>query len=191
MPNSPTPHISDDELFEYIDQALHEENLDKFEIHLEVCQTCRERLAKYNALFSMIGRLVEEPLQHDLTPEVLTTIKKGAVLTPIWWWLLVIQGILALGLIVFAAPSIAINPFTFSLLESGRDLLISLVAYLRIWFQEWVTLIGKTSQLVTSRIPLSLGIPMQSIIWLLILSSVTWIAGNSILLRPQINRAER
>ncbi|MBL7162147.1 MAG: zf-HC2 domain-containing protein [Anaerolineales bacterium] len=191
MHNSPSRHLSDDELFEYLDQALPQEQLDEIDAHLEICQTCAGHLADHSTLFSTIEGLSDERLIRDLTPEVLTAIKKGAVPTPIWGWLLILQGILALGLIAITAPSIVNYPLTFSLLESGRDVLASLAANLSVWLQQWISLIGKTNQLFTFRIPFSLGLPLQSILWLLLLATVAWIVGNSILLRSQFKRTER
>ncbi len=191
MDNLPSHHLSEDALFEFIDQALPKDRLDEIETHLEACKTCRERLSEFNALFSTVETLPDEPIMRDLTPEVLTAIKRGAVLAPIWWWLLILQGILALGLIAITVPFIFNSPLTNSLLENGRDILAMLSTNLSYWLQEWFSLIGTTSQLFSVRLPLSLGIPIQPILWLLLLATVTWIVGNSILLRTQLTQSEQ
>ncbi len=189
--NSPSRHLSNNELFEYLDQMLTKEQLDEIESHLEFCHTCAERLAGHKVLFSKIKGLPDELLGRDLAPAVLTAIKEGDALTPIWWWLLVPQGILALGLIAVSLPNVANNSTAVLLPKIGGDILPSLAANLSFWLQKWNSLIDNTSQLLTFDFHFSLSIPLQSILWLLLFATVTWVIGNSILLRPQINKTGR
>jgi hypothetical protein len=73
------------------------------------------------------------------------------------------------------------------------DLFASVSTNISYWLQEWVSLVGsfegQFDQLLDIRIPLHL--PLQSMIWLLLSATITWIVGNSILLRHQFNGTER
>ncbi len=190
MHNLTSGHISDEDLFEYLDQQLTDEQIDGIENHLGFCPSCAQRLGEHNALFSKIEGILEEDIAFDLTPGVLSAIKKQDAQTRIWWWLLIFQGIIAIGLMVFAMPSIfervAINS-TFGL---GRENLSAMVANLSFWVQEWLSLTEHSSKLFRVDIPLALNIPLPAILWLLLMASITWIVGNSILLRSQPHQIE-
>ncbi|MBC8505433.1 MAG: hypothetical protein ISR58_01190 [Anaerolineales bacterium] len=189
--NSPSRHISEDAFYEYLDQALIKEQLDEIEAHLEICQTCSEYLEQHRNLFSAIEGLPEESLKHDLTPEVLSSLINGTALSPIWWWLLILQGSLALGMIALSVPSIVNIPNPISLLDTLKNGLTSIAATLNFWLLGWNSLFGKASQLLSFHTSLSLRIPWQSILWVVSLTTVTWIVGNSILLRPQLTSSQR
>jgi len=191
MHNSPSDHISEAELFEYLDGQLTEAQIAGVEAHLDSCQTCSQRYTELNTLFSRIAGIPDEELGHDLTPRVLSTLQERDVRTTVWWWLLILQGILGLGLIVFAAPSLLNNATSLSLQNLSRNIFTSFTTELSFWFQEWISLAQNFGQLFRIEISLSLGLPLNSILWLLLLATLTWIIGNSILLRPQLNQTEQ
>jgi predicted anti-sigma-YlaC factor YlaD len=194
MPKKPSHHLSEDTLFEYLDQALSEQQAAEIKNHLDACPDCQGHYANLKALFTTLEDLPDEPIQADLTPNVLTAIKRRQKSAPIWWWSLIIQGILALGLIAIAVPSLIDIP-TFSLLENGKEILTTLSASLGVWLRALISTFDEmkqqTSQLLAIRLPISLNLPMQSILWLLLLATITGVVGNSILLRPNLWRTER
>lgn len=184
-PESPSQHISDDLIFEYLDHALPAERHTKIHAHLDGCSTCQQRLSEFSSLFDTLENLPDQLLEHDLSPAVLTAIKKEPGFSAIWWWLLVIQGALSLGLIGFIAPSIR-----FPL--NGEIPVFEIMTRLISWINEWMINLSsfqqRIVQILTPGVPISLKISTQSMILLLLLASITWVIGNSILLRPQTER---
>lgn len=191
MPNLPSDHISDEDLFEYLDQQLTDEQIDGIENHLGFCPSCAQRLGEHNALFSKIEGILEEAVAFDLTPGVLSAIKKQDAQTHILWWLLIFQGIIAFGLMVFAMPSIFERVAINSTFDLGRESLSAMVANLSFWVQEWLSLIENSSNFLRADIPITLDLPLPAILWLLLLASITWIVANSILLRSQPHQIEQ
>ena len=191
LPNSLSHHIDEELIFEYLDQALSQKKRTEFETHLDNCQKCIERLEKYRTIFTAIEGLQDETLTHNLAPEVLSVLKKGKSLSPILWGLLGIQGILALGLMALTAPSLLISSIEISFREMGRDFLSTLTSNLSVWLQEWDSLLENSRNLFEFDLSLITGIPMQSILWVLIMATLTWIIGNSILLRPQLTESKK
>lgn len=191
--DSPTRHISDDLLFEYLDHELPDTQLIEIDTHLENCQTCEHRLAEFRSLFSSLDEMPEADLERDLTPGILANLEIGAAPSPVWWWVLVIQGILALGLIAITTPIIVDQPLTFSLIDSGSEILTELSTNISIEFQTWGSLIAQlkqqTIQLFSMRGQISTHFSMTSILWLFLFVTITWIVGNSLLLRPQFKRS--
>lgn len=185
MPKSPSLHIPDDLIFEYLDQALPAERHSEIHAHLESCSTCQQRLSEFSSLFDTLEDLPDQLLEHDLSPAVLTAIKRKPGFSGILWWLLAIQGALSLGLVGIIAPSIRFP-------RNGEILVFEIIAELSTRINEWLISFSniqqRVVQLLTPGIPISLNISTQSMILLLLLASITWIIGNSILLRPQPDR---
>jgi predicted anti-sigma-YlaC factor YlaD len=188
-------HLTDELLFEYLDQALSEEHLAEVKAHLDTCQTCKTRLAEFGSLFSEIEELPEIRMEKDLVPGILHALRKKAMLPPIVRWILLMQGILALGLIAISVPwlgNILVAP---NFRQYGEGVLINLTANISIWFREWGALLGTlkqhSEQLFSVRPYLAMNLPAQSLIWLLLLATITWIVGNSILLRSQHKKHEQ
>ncbi len=191
LPNSPSQHIDDEQIFEYLDQALTQKKRAEFEAHLDNCQICIERLEKHTAIFTAIEGIPDQTLERDLAPEVLSALKKGKSLSPIWWWLLGIQGILALGLMALTAPSLLNSSIEIPFREMGRDVLTTFSTNISAWLQVWNSLLENSRNLFEFDFSPILGIPTQSILWLLLLATLTWIVGNSILLRPRLTQLEQ
>ncbi len=181
IPKSPSPHIADDLLFEFLDQALSPKNFTEINTHLEICPTCQKRLVELRTMFVALEDLPDVDLQRDLSPTILETIKNKPMFSVIWWWSLILQAILALGLIAIIAPSI-------EFLENGKNVFATILAYFSNWLQQGMALFDNLQQFVgqlsSVRMPLSINLPTQNILLLLIFVSITWIVGNSILLRP-------
>jgi hypothetical protein len=186
--NTPNRHIPDDLLLEYLDRALPRENFDDIQTHIEKCPTCTQRIAELRALFSRLDNLPDIALEGDLVPAVLGVIKGNLSLPPIWRWSLLIQGILALGMILMAATQLGFPDHSIQAIEL-------FTSHLNASLGEWITFIGATrhqiSRLVEFRLPISLNLPLQSVFWLLLSATLTWIIGNLILLRPRMMRAKR
>ena len=191
MNDLPSEHASDELMFEYLDRELADERRTEIEVHLNSCQTCRERLTEYSSLFSQIEDLPDEFTERDLRNEVLASLNKHSEQTSILWWLLLIQGILALVLIAITIPSLVNFPLTFSLLGSGREIVASIATNFVFWLQEWISTLGNINQFLAIRIPVFLDMPVQAVLWLLLSATITWIVGNSILLRPRLRITEQ
>jgi len=186
--NSPSHHISDGLLYEFLDQALTKVELDQVKTHIEICPSCGQRFAELSALFSTLEDLPDEKMDRDLAPAVLASIQGKTVLSPIWWWSLLTQGILALGIIAIAASHLG-------LLDYGSRTLGILLSRFQVSLGEWISFIGviqpQLERFLEFQLTISLNLPLQPIFWLLLFATLTWIIGNAILLRPQFKRAEQ
>lgn len=64
-------HLSDSQLNEYLDDALHPATRQEVEAHLKICENCQARLEELELVFSSLETLEETILSHDLAPRIL------------------------------------------------------------------------------------------------------------------------
>lgn len=71
-------HLSDQTLNEYLDGVLSSRALAQAEGHLKECELCSRRLAEVTELFATLDGLPEVPLDRDLAPGVVDSIRARA-----------------------------------------------------------------------------------------------------------------
>jgi anti-sigma factor RsiW len=72
----PRPHLPDEVLNEYLDQALDGLAYAAAEAHLAACGQCAARLGELRAVFVNLGALPDQPLEHDLAPGVMAAVRR-------------------------------------------------------------------------------------------------------------------
>jgi anti-sigma factor RsiW len=70
------PHLTDEMLNEFLDQALDRPAHAAAEAHLAACGQCAARLAELGAVFVNLAALPDRPLEHDLTPGVMSAVRR-------------------------------------------------------------------------------------------------------------------
>lgn len=68
-------HLSEDQLYAYIDRELAESSRRRVEAHLEACPACQERVSELTSLFADIESVPDEPLGRDLAPDVVAAVR--------------------------------------------------------------------------------------------------------------------
>jgi anti-sigma factor RsiW len=141
MSDRPAPHLSDELLNEYLDEALTPEARALAEAHLGACATCAGRLEALRALFAGLEALPEVELARDLAPAVGGAVRRQAALpvpTRRAWlpWALAVQALAALGALALAWPFLAARLGSLPGLAApvtafARDLLAALQASAR------------------------------------------------------------
>jgi hypothetical protein len=69
-------HLNDFTLNEYLDQTLNETEREKAEAHLQSCDSCHAKLDEFQTVFAELEALPDAPLEHDLTPSILTRLSQ-------------------------------------------------------------------------------------------------------------------
>jgi len=185
-------HLTDEVLNEYLDDALSAELRAAADDHLRACMTCTGRLAELSELFSMLNGLPEVPLERDISPHVIDSLKSrtraesaslsnptlrlGVVLAVEVVGALALIGLVwpeALDWVTQAAGANAMGPFTALLDEAARiSYSLSVVQPLEAFL----------SSLRAPSIPWASA---SALVTLLSTSAVAWLVGNGILLRAQ------
>ena len=92
-------HLTEDQLNEYLDNALEATIQERMAKHLSGCADCRARLASLQTVFQALAALPEEKPGCDLTPSVLRALpRKFSSLA--WRLALAVQAGLSLGLLL-------------------------------------------------------------------------------------------
>lgn len=181
--NQPEPnHLSEETLHAFLDGELPTTRHADCAAHVEICAECAARLAELEALFAALERLPEARLERSLKPAVMAAIEGGAHSARQWGWLLTFEAILALGLMALSAPfwlsrlpAWPLQPvqiFPFEIIERLHGAFALFIRGIRL------------------SVDISLGIPVRSASWALILAAGAWIAGNALLLRPAPRRSD-
>jgi anti-sigma factor RsiW len=76
MTEHPAPHLSDEMLNEYLDEALPPAAHAAAEAHLAACAACGARLAALRVLFAGLEALPEAALAHDLASVVVQAVRR-------------------------------------------------------------------------------------------------------------------
>ncbi|MBN2547604.1 MAG: zf-HC2 domain-containing protein [Anaerolineales bacterium] len=191
-------HLTDACLNEYLDAALDSQQRQMLEAHLQECQTCADRLAELRLVFAALQRLPDEPLEHDLTPNVLRAIggaRLGTAALPYSLKLgFAAQALLALVLLAVFWPVIAsqvslslaawaggwtglLAPVEFQqgLLE-WQQLILQAESWLEQTTQAWQRVLAE---------PIVMQTPLATLVILMILAGAAWWAANWLLLRSR------
>jgi anti-sigma factor RsiW len=190
---SETGHLSDETLNEYLDGALSPQAMARADMHLSSCETCARRLSRTSALFATLEGLPEVPLQRNLAPQVVATLRSRSSLgqvqrrKPSWRFGLALAAESAgsLALLGFVLPEvlsrlapIPVPDFAGSLGYALEEAIVFSSA-----------LIATPDPLGLEALASSLNAPMipwasaTSLMVLLAGATLVWLLGNGILLR--------
>ncbi len=169
-------HLTDDQLNEYLDEAITERAF--IESHLDSCHECTARLSTLQNLFTELDSLPELELTKSLAapftlrPSLPAQLPKFLTLTA------VLQAAVALTAIGIAIPFIA------NLMPS-----INLSAFVGVSIQlqtQWTSWLDTLSTFQLPPMPELPIVEMSSLLLTLAGVSVLWILGNGLLLRNQV-----
>ena len=169
-------HLTDDQLNEYLDEAITERAF--IESHLDSCHECTARLSTLQNLFTELDSLPELELTKSLAapftlrPSLPAQLPKFLTLTA------VLQAAVALTAIGIAIPFIA------NLMPS-----INLSAFVGVSIQlqtQWTSWLDALSTFQLPPMPELPIVEMSSLLLTLAGVSVLWILGNGLLLRNQV-----
>jgi anti-sigma factor RsiW len=112
MTEHPAPHLSDETLNEYLDEALATADHAAAEAHLAGCPACGARLGALRVLFAGLEALPEAALADDLAPAVVQAVRRTqAAPEPMRWpWLPLVfaaQALAAVAALAVAWPNFA------------------------------------------------------------------------------------
>ena len=194
-------HLTDDVLNEYLDEALSAELRAMADDHLRACRTCTGRLAELSELFSALKGLPEMPLERDMSPHVVDTLKSRARAastspsSPTWRLgaVLAVELVGALALLGLAWP----EALAWVTRAAGANVTAPLIALLdeaaRISYS--VSLVQfLEAYLLSLRAPSIPWASASALVTLLGTSAVAWLVGNGLLLRaprPTSHRSDR
>ena len=170
-------HLTDDQLNEYLDEAITERAF--IESHLDSCHECTARLSTLQNLFTELDSLPELELTKSLAapftlrPSLPAQLPKFLTLTAI------LQTAFAIIAAVIAVPFMA-SLFPVIEMPSFTTIFANLQS-------QWVFLLDQLStfhfQPVTFNLPVY---EMSSLLFTLAAMSILWILGNGLLLRNQM-----
>jgi hypothetical protein len=125
-------HLDESLLNEYLDEVLDQSARHKTEAHLDICPDCQARLNDLRVVFYGLGLLTEKPLDHDLTPVILSRLPESR-LSPGWRVALAIQAGLSMGLLGAIAQVVfrALQPMLYLQLQTNAwaDLTNNIMAH--------------------------------------------------------------
>ena len=171
-------HLTEEELNEYLDNEIL--GRQRVELHLSACDECAARLTALQALFTEIESLPELNLTRSIAARFAPSPGVAAQL-PRWLTLTAtLQAALALTAIILAAPMV-MNLLPAIQTPSFTDIFIQIQS-------QWI---GWLDMLSTFRLPSVPQIPAMDLSSLtltltLVVVSMLWLIGNSLLLRNQI-----
>jgi anti-sigma factor RsiW len=197
MTEPPTPHLTDETLNEYLDDALDGGARSTAAAHLAGCAACAGRLDALRALFTGLETLPEAPLERSLTPGVMAYVRGSQRFVPAarlrtiadpsrpaFRLIFAVQTGLALALLAFAWPFVISQALPLPPVVAG-DLAGLAAGWASGWpspaglwaaVQAWAATAQPALPRLTVLQPLAAGL-------LLILAGACWLVGNALLLR--------
>ena len=169
-------HLTDDQLNEYLDEAITERAF--IESHLDSCHECTARLSTLQNLLTELDSLPELELTHDLAAPFIPRPSLPAQLPKFLTLTAVLQAAVALTAIGIAIPFIA------NLMPS-----INLSAFVGVSIQlqtQWTSWLDALSTFQLPPMPELPIVEMSSLLLTLAGVSVLWILGNGLLFRNQV-----
>ncbi len=186
-------HLSDETLNEYLDGILSSQEMARADDHLSGCETCARRLSQSAELFAALDGLPEIPLQKNLAPRIVETLRSRAAAgqrhsRKLTWRL-------GLALAAEAAGSVALLTFFLPQALSGLapaalpGLTNSIASVLEEAAVFYSALVATPDPLGLEALVSSVSGPsipwasVSSLITLLAAATLVWLLGNGILLR--------
>ncbi len=179
--NENSPHLSEAQLNEYLDNALPNAQRAAVDQHLNACANCRAKLEALQVIFASLAALPEEALRRDLSSRVMEAIQPKLAPARALHWGLVAQAISAVIALIWGW--LTLDPAIHWPVVAPLTVLASQVSL------SWSRLLG--FDLLLPRVPLPaphLSLPLSAVWLLLISAGLLWLAGNFILLRPRPRR---
>lgn len=182
-------HLDEFMLHEYLDDALDLRVRAEVEAHLTTCPECAARLAELQALFAAIEALPDVPLQRDLTPEVLETLRPAPVTaSPLLRWTTALQLAAAIALLLFAWPRITDRLAGLVAGALGAQVVAGLTDGVRLLSAQWSAALVWARDLDVPGVGAARLAPvlqLPPLTWWLLLAAALlfWLAGNGLLLR--------
>jgi anti-sigma factor RsiW len=173
-------HLSDEQLNEYLDQALAPGARAAASAHLAECADCGARLTALQGLFASIEALPEHALSRDLAGPVMRTLSGRAAL-PRWIRLTAgLQAALAVIVLVSAAP--LLNEFVSPVFAAYQW---PSLAELLLQFQtQWSAWMQSITAFTPPALPtFSVDISSLALTITAVGTFLLWVLGNGLLLR--------
>ena len=171
-------HLTDDLLFDYLDDVLDSAEKAQVVAHLDNCPACTERMAETVALFGEIEALPDVPLTRDLSAEIVERISAETELSTATRSFAVAQLAISIVALVFAWPLLQLlwSPLAeitsaFSLEEQVVAALVSLHEAEMTW------------QPVTDWGVPEVGLNLEIGVTLLLLTALLWMFTSRSILR--------
>ncbi len=181
-------HLSESQIFAYLDGELSRAEGQSVSRHLASCPRCAEKRAEAQALFKSIEQLPEIPLELDLASGVLAEIRareQPALADRLFYPALVLQLVLAL-LILSSSPAAVLARLITPLEQIGqysRDMAARLPR-ITAWIETALQLLS--DELLASADFLSRPMPIPfsliALVPLVVSCFVLWLVGNGVLL---------
>ncbi|MBM3124623.1 MAG: hypothetical protein FJZ87_06060 [Chloroflexi bacterium] len=182
-------HLTDDQLNEYLDDALPKRA--RAESHLSTCAECTARLSALRSLAAEIESLPEESLARNLAPAVTRRLTSPAAAYsgfPRWLTLTtVLQTAAATVLIASVAPFILEAASTFIPALQAPPVMETILEAQRVW-TAWLDALSQFQWPSPPELPASLGLSNFYILLALAGTALAWLVGNGLLLRSQIKQ---
>jgi anti-sigma factor RsiW len=104
MNTATTPHLTDEDLFAFLDGQIGPAARGAAERHLSECQDCRSRAASFTSLFADLTSLPDLQAPRDFTPAVMAAVREKAGSKPIPQ----LPGLVRAGAVLQLAATLAI-----------------------------------------------------------------------------------
>lgn len=191
-----TDHLNDDLLNEYLDGGLGPAAHALAAAHLEACPDCARRLRVWQAVFTQLDTLPDEPLARDLSADVVAGIMSPAPFRPrpLLRLAFAAQAVLAVGLLIVAAPFLSASlsgldpavwsqPVQFFAADTLNTLAAEWAAVQTAVDRLWADSAAFASQFTN---PIT---NTTALMWgaLLTTALVLWVIGNGVLLRSTLS----
>lgn len=187
-------HLDETALHEYLDDVLDPAQRCEVEAHIVDCPLCSHRLQELRELFISLASLVDVPVERDLVPSVMASIRSRKRLFPGLNLAIAVQ-ILTLGLLLLVAwpyISASISEIVASLLPTRftAEAIDVFANVSRIWSAVLDSVTGLASRSLDNFRDMPVfSWPMLDG-WLMVgVIAIIWLVGNGLLLR--VTRSDR
>jgi hypothetical protein len=130
-------HLGDEAIYDYLERSLSDQAMVEAHRHQEACLECARRLRDARLLFDQIADLAAPPLDTDLAPKVVASLKAARSSAVRWRW--VLAGQAATATIALAALGIHLerwigqatrDPAFRAIRQAGAQLLVDVSGWL-------------------------------------------------------------
>ena len=191
-----SPHLSDEALNEYLDEALAPAAQRAAAAHLAACAACSAHLSSLSVVFSELAQLPPAPLRRDLRARVMAAVhaQRPTALRPLAdpkrrpvQLVFGLQLLAAFALLAFAWPFLAplagleriFTPGLLGSLAAGFSGFTPSAGNVWLAIQSWLAGLGAQLPQLFAAIPSPLAVGLM-----LLATGLLWLLGNAFLLRP-------
>lgn len=185
-------HLSEDQLYAYIDRELAESSRRRVEAHLEACPACQERVSELTSLFADIESVPDEPLGRDLAPYVVAGVRarqrESALLTRVAGAEALVAAAITAAVLLLRDGIPVPGTLFGGLSEAAVELQIAFELVAAEFYAAAVDLSSVWTELVAAASQGSSGALPSAPAWfswgpVLAVALVLWLLGNGVLLR--------